>query len=178
VVSAVAGMSVSMLAYIIAGQYYLAYLKDFFPISGWEPGLNGIPFLVLPGLLWVAASLGGDVRFFRTAVIEEISLDYVVTAKAKGLGRAAVLFRHVLKNAMIPIITQLVLEIPFLITGSLLLENFFSIPGLGSMSINAINSSDFPVIKAMTFLGTLLFIAGNLLTDVAYALVDPRIRFK
>jgi len=174
----VAGMSISILAYIIAGQYYVAYLVGIFPISGWEPGFKGIPFLILPGIIWVIGSLGSDVRFFRTVMLDEINQDYVQTAYAKGLGKYTVHFRHVLKNAMIPIITRLVIAIPFLYTGSLLLENFFNIPGLGSMSINAINSSDFPVIKAITFIGALLYVAGNMLTDVCYALVDPRIKLK
>ncbi len=178
VVLSVAGMSVSVLAYIIAGQYYLAYMSGLFPISGWEPGLRGVPFLVLPGLIWVIVSLGSDVRFFRTVMLDEINQDYVRTAYAKGLGKYRVLFRHVLKNAMIPIITRLVIAIPFLYTGSLLLENFFSIPGLGSMSINAINSSDFPVIKAITFIGALLYVGGNIVTDICYALADPRVRLK
>ena len=112
-----------------------------------------------------------------SVMLDEMNQDYVITAYAKGLGRIPVLFRHVLKNAMIPIITRLVLAIPFLYTGSLLLENFFNIPGLGSMSINAINSSDFPVIKTITFIGSILFVIGNLMTDICYALVDPRIRF-
>ena len=178
VVLTIAGMSISFLAYIIAGQYYLAYVAGLFPISGWEPGFRGIPFLVLPGLIWVVVSLGSDVRFFRTVMLDEINQDYVQTAYAKGVGKYAVLFKHVLKNAMIPIITRLVIAIPFLYTGSLLLENFFSIPGLGSMSINAINSSDFPVIKAITFIGALLYVLGNILTDICYVLVDPRVRLK
>jgi len=178
VLFAVAGMSVSILVYIVAGQYYLAYLKGLFPISGWEPGPAGIPFLVLPGLIWILTSFGSDVRYFRTVVLDEMGQDYVTTAYAKGLGRVPVLFQHVLKNAMIPIITRLVITIPFLYTGSLLLENFFGIPGLGAMSINAINSSDFPVIKAFTFIGSLMYVAGNILTDFCYALVDPRVRLK
>lgn len=178
VLLAVAGMSISILVYIIAGQYYLAYLQGLFPISGWEPGLAGVPFLVLPGLIWVLVSFGSDVRFFRTVMLDEISQDYVTTAYAKGLGRISVFFKHVLKNAMIPIITRLVISIPFLYTGSLLLENFFGIPGLGCMSINAINSSDFPVIKAFTFIGALMYVVGNILTDLCYAIADPRIRLK
>lgn len=178
VVVTIAGMSISFLAYIIAGQYYLAYIGGLFPISGWEPGFRGIPFLILPGLIWVVVALGSDVRFFRTVMLDEINQDYVQTAYAKGLGKYSVLFKHVLKNAMIPIITRLVIAIPFLYTGSLLLEQFFSIPGLGSMSIDAINSSDFPVIKAITFIGALLYVLGNILTDICYVLVDPRVRLK
>jgi peptide/nickel transport system permease protein len=178
VLFAVAGMSVSILVYIVAGQYYLAYLKGIFPISGWEPGAAGIPFLILPGLIWVVVSFGSDVRYFRTVMLDEMNQDYVTTAYAKGLSRVPVLFKHVLKNAMIPIITRLVISIPFLYTGSLLLENFFGIPGLGCMSINAINSSDFPVIKAFTFIGSLLYVVGNIMTDVCYAIMDPRIRLK
>lgn len=178
VILSVAGMSISILAYIIAGQYYLAYMSGIFPISGWEPGFRGIPFLVLPALIWVVVSLGSDVRFFRTVMLDEINQDYVQTAYAKGLGKYSVLFRHILKNAMIPIITRLVIAIPFLYTGSLLLENFFGIPGLGSMSISAINSSDLPVIKAITFIGAFLYVIGNILTDICYVMVDPRVRLK
>ncbi len=172
----VAGMSVSIVVYIIVGQYYLSYLLGLFPIAGWEAGLAGIPYLILPGLIWIIVSFGSDVRYFRTVFLDEMGQDFVVTARAKGVSAPVVLFVHVLRNAMIPIITRLVMSIPFLYTGSLLLENFFGIPGLGSMSINAINSSDFPVIKAFTFLGSLSYIAGNILTDICYSIADPRIR--
>jgi peptide/nickel transport system permease protein len=175
VVVSVLGMSISALAFIIAGQYYLAFVLNLFPISGYESGPQGIPYLALPILIWVVASLGTEVRYFRTVILEEINREYVITARAKGLKYPAVLFKHVLKNAMIPIITRWVIALPFLITGSLLLENFFGIPGLGYMLVNALNAHDFPVIKAMTFFITLLYILANLAGDIIYSYVDPRI---
>lgn len=178
VIVSVLGMSVSILAFIIAGQYIFAFEQGLFPISGWEPGLEGLPYLALPILIWVTASLGQDVRYYRTVFLEEQGRDYVTTARAKGLSNRRTMLVHVLKNAMIPIITRMVLTLPFLFTGSLLLENFFGIPGLGNMSINALNASDFPVIKAMTFVGALLYVAANLLGDILYSLVDPRVRLE
>jgi peptide/nickel transport system permease protein len=172
----VAGMSLSVLAFIIGAQYLFAFKLGWFPISGWEPGLQGIPFLALPVLIWVAASLGSAVRYYRAVFIEEMRKEYVVTARAKGLAWPRIMTRHVLPNAMIPILTHLVIEIPMLFTGALLLENFFGIPGLGNMSINAINASDFPVIKAVVFVGAVIYIGANILGDILYAVVDPRVR--
>jgi peptide/nickel transport system permease protein len=174
----VAGMSLSVLAFIIGAQYLLAFRAGWFPISGWEPGLRGVPFLALPVLIWVAASLGSSVRFYRAAFLEEMRKEYVITARAKGLAWPRILGRHVLPNAMIPVVTHLVMELPMLFTGSLLLENFFGIPGLGNMSINAINASDLPVIKAITLIGAMLYIGANILGDALYAAVDPRVRVK
>jgi peptide/nickel transport system permease protein len=176
VVLSVVGMSLSMLAFIIAGQYLFSFRAGWFPISGWEPGFSGVPFLALPILIWIAASLGASVRFYRTVFVEEMRREYVIAARAKGLAWPRTLVRHVLPNAMIPILTQLVMELPMLFTGSLLLENFFGIPGLGNMSVNAINASDLPVIKAMTFIGAVLYIAANIAGDALYAWVDPRVR--
>jgi peptide/nickel transport system permease protein len=176
VMLAIAGMSVSMLAFIIAAQYLFAFRAGWFPISGWEPGLRGVPFLALPVGIWIAASLGSAVRFYRAVFIEEMRKEYVLTARAKGLAWPRILTRHVLPNAMIPVLTHVVMELPMLFTGSLLLENFFGIPGLGNMSINAINASDLPVIKAMTFIGAVLYLGANILGDVLYAVVDPRVR--
>ena len=133
---------------------------------------------MLPMFIWVITSLGSDVLLYRTIMLDEIFQDYVRTARAKGLTERIVLYKHVLKNAMIPIITNVVLEIPFLYTGSLLLENFFGIPGLGGMTVQALNNADFPVIKAMTFIGSLLYVAFNLISDLCYALVDPRIKLE
>jgi peptide/nickel transport system permease protein len=178
VVLSVAGMSLSVLAFIIGAQYLFAFQGGWFPISGWEPGLRGLPFLALPVLIWVAASLGASVRFYRAVFLEEMRKEYVVTARAKGLAWPRILTRHVLPNAMIPVLTHLVMELPMLFTGSLLLENFFGIPGLGNMSISAINASDLPVIKTMTFIGALLYIGANILGDALYAVVDPRVRIK
>ena len=170
-------MSVSSLAYILFGQWFFAYKLGWFEISGYESGFPYfLPFVILPVLIWVTLGIGPDVRFYRTIVLDEIYQDYVRTARAKGLSERVILFKHVLKNAMIPIITYLVIQIPFLILGALLLESFFSIPGLGSMTLNAINSSDFPVIKAMTVLSAVAYIIFGVITDVLYTLVDPRVR--
>jgi peptide/nickel transport system permease protein len=179
VIACVFGMSLPMLAYILFGQYFLAYKLGWFPISGFETSFpECFVYVAMPILIWVAVSLGYDVRFFRTAILEEVSQDYVRTARAKGLTEQRVFFKHVLKNSMVPIVTNIVIEIPLLILGSFLLESFFGIPGLGSITIDAIHNSDFPVIKAMTTLQALLFIFGNLATDVIYTLVDPRVSFK
>ena len=176
VILSIAGMSISIMAYIILGQYLLGYKWRLFPISGYEPGLQAIRYIVLPALIYVAVALGAEVRLYRTFMLNEINQDYVRTARAKGVRTNRLLFKHVLKNAMIPIITQVVIMIPFLVMGSLLLENFFSIPGLGNMSIEALGNWDLPVLKAVTYFASLLFILGNLLSDVLYALVDPRVR--
>ena len=177
VVMSVMGMSISVLAYILFGQYFLAFQMDWFPISGYENSFwDRWQYIALPALIWVVLSLGPDVRFYRTVFLEEMKQDYVRTARAKGASIFRVLFRHVLPNAFIPMITRIVIEIPFLFLGSLLLENFFGIPGLGSMMVSAINNADWPVVKAMTFLGAMAFIFFNLLSDVLYAIVDPRVR--
>ncbi len=176
VVLSVCGMSISMLAFIIAAQYLFAFRRDWFPISGWEPGVAGVPYLALPILIWVASSLGSTVRFYRAVFLEEMRRDYVIAARAKGLAWPRVLARHVLPNAMIPILTLAVMDLPMLFTGSLLLENFFGIPGLGNMSVNAINASDLPVIKAMTFIGAVLYLGANIAGDLLYAWFDPRVR--
>jgi peptide/nickel transport system permease protein len=179
VVLCVFGMSVPMLAYILFGQYFLAYKLGWFPISGFETGWpDRFEYVAMPVLLWVMVSLGYDVRFFRTAILEETGQDYVRTARAKGLTEPRVFFKHVLKNSMVPIVTNVVIEIPLLILGAFLLESFFGIPGLGSITIDAIHNSDFPVIKAMTTLQSLLIIGGNLATDIIYTLVDPRVKLK
>lgn len=181
------GMSISALAFILFGQYFLAFKfgewvsafgYDALPVSGFEPGLSGIRYLILPWIIWIMVGLGPDVRFFRTVFLEELSQDYVRTAYAKGASTLRVMVHHVLPNAMLPIITRLVINIPFLFLGSLLLENFFGIPGLGNISVNAFNFADWPVIKAMTFLGSVLYIFGNILSDVLYACFDPRVRFE
>jgi len=170
-------MSISSLAYILFGQWFFAYKLGWFEISGYEYGFPAfIPYVVLPIIIWVILGLGSEIRFFRTILLDEIYQDYVRTARAKGLTEKVILFKHVLKNAMIPIITFTIIEIPFLILGALLLESFFSIPGLGAMTLNAINSSDFPVIKAMTILSAVAYIVFSVITDVCYTLVDPRMR--
>lgn len=176
VVVSVAGLSLSILALIIGAQYLFAYRWELFPISGYERGLASLPYLALPMLIWVANQLGGDVRYYRTVFLEELNRDYVVTARAKGLSMPRVMATHVLKNAMLPIISRVATDLPLIITGSLLLENYFGIPGLGNMSINAVHASDFPVIKAVTLFGAAAYIAANLLGDLLYAVFDPRVR--
>lgn len=173
----VALMSISSLAYILFGQYLLAFKFGLFEISGYESAFpDFIPYVMLPILILITISIGPDVRFYRTVMLDEIYQDYVRTARAKGLGEKMILFKHVLKNAMIPIITFVVIRLPFLILGTLLIESFFSIPGLGGITLNAINSSDFPVIRAMTVLSAVAYIIFSVITDVLYTLVDPRVR--
>lgn len=174
----VTGLSLPYLAIILFGQYFLAFKLQWFPISGYEPGWSGAKYVVLPAIIGVLAGLGGDVRFYRTVMLDEMKADYVRTAYAKGVATRRVLFVHVLKNAMIPVITRVVLAIPFLFLGSLLLERFFGIPGLGYLMIEAIGGRDFPVISGLTFIISILFVVGNLATDICYALVDPRISLK
>lgn len=172
-------MSISSLAYILFGQWFFAFKLGWFEISGYEFGVpEFIPFVILPVIIWVALGIGPDVRFYRTIILDEIYQDYVRTARAKGLAENVIMFKHVLKNAMIPIVTYVIIQIPFLILGALLLESFFSIPGLGGITLNAINSSDFPVVKAMTILISVAYILFSVLTDVIYTLVDPRVRLK
>jgi peptide/nickel transport system permease protein len=178
VVLCVALMSISGLFYVIAGQYLLGKLWHLVPVSGYAPGLEGIKFLILPVLVGVVASLGDSSRFYRTLFLEEIHKDYVRTARAKGLPEWRVLFRHVLGNAMIPILTGVVVVIPRLFLGSLIVESFFGIPGLGSYTIDAIQAQDFAIVRAMVFLGSALYILGLLLTDLSYTLVDPRVRLE
>ncbi|MDP2806389.1 MAG: ABC transporter permease, partial [Gallionellaceae bacterium] len=169
-------MSISSLFYIIGGQFIASKLWHWVPISGYAGGVDGLRFVVLPVLIGVVGGIGASSRWYRTIFLEEISKDYVRTARAKGLSELRVLFRHVLKNAMIPILTGVVVVIPLLFMGSLLTESFFGIPGLGSYTIDAINAQDFGVVRAMVFLGSVLYIVGLILTDVSYTVVDPRVR--
>ncbi len=177
VVLCVAMMSVSTLFYIIGGQYVAAKLWNLVPISGYDGGLDAARFVILPVLIGVVSGIGSGSRWYRTIFLEEMGRDYVRTARAKGLAESAVLFRHVLKNAMIPILTGAVVVIPLLFMGSLLMESFFGIPGLGSYTIEAIQAQDFAVVRSMVFIGSVLYIVGLLLTDLSYTVVDPRIRF-
>jgi peptide/nickel transport system permease protein len=179
VVLCVLGMSVSILLYIIGGQYVIGKLLRWFPISGFDLSPAVISrFLALPVLVGLAEGLGGSVRFYRTVFIEETNRDYVRTARAKGCGDGRIMTRHVLRNAMIPVLTRVVVAIPFLFTGSLLLESFFGIPGLGSLTVDAIQGNDFSTLRAMVYIGSLLFIAAQIATDVAYTLADPRVRLE
>ncbi|NOU35396.1 MAG: ABC transporter permease [Kiritimatiellaceae bacterium] len=174
IVFSVALMSVNYLVWIVGGQYLLGFKLGWFPVWGFE----GLRYLILPVLIGVFSGLGAELRFYRTIMLDEAHRDYVRTARAKGVGRSGVLFKHVLKNAMIPIITNTVIAIPFLYTGNLLLESFFGIPGLGYLGINAINSSDVDVVRAIVLVGAIIFVIANLLTDICYALVDPRVKLK
>ncbi|MER2517100.1 MAG: ABC transporter permease [Candidatus Accumulibacter phosphatis] len=177
VVLCVALMSISGLFYIIGGQFLISKMWKLVPISGYGGGLDAWKFVILPVLIGVISGIGSSTRWYRTIFLEEISRDYVRTARAKGLSELAVLFRHVLRNAMIPILTGVVVVIPLLFMGSLLTESFFGIPGLGSYTIDAINAQDFAVVRAMVFIGSVLYIVGLILTDLSYTFVDPRIRF-
>lgn len=175
----IAGVSISALAYILFFQYFFAYKLGWFEISGFEYGFpDFVPYIALPAIIFVLLSLGPDVRFFRTVILDEIYQDYVRTARAKGLSEVVILLKHVLRNALIPIITYVVIQIPSLILGALLLENFFSIPGLGGITLNALNSSDFPVVKAMAILSSVLYILLSLVTDILYTVADPRVKLK
>lgn len=176
VTTCVALMSISSLFYIISGQYLLAKVLHWMPISGYEPGIYAIFFLTLPVLVSVFSGIGSGVRWYRTIFLEEINKEYVRTARAKGLSEIQILFKHVFKNALLPILTGVVVLIPSLFLGSLILESFFSIPGLGSYTIDAIRSQDFAIVRSMVFLGSVLYILGLLLTDISYTLVDPRVR--
>lgn len=165
-------MSVNYLVWIVAGQYWLAYRLEIFPVWGFESW----SYLLLPVITGILYGLGPNVRFYRAVMLEEMHKDYVRTARAKGVSTRGILFKHVLKNAMIPVVTNVVLSLPFLYTGSLLLETFFGIPGLGYLSVNAINSSDVDVVRAVVIIGSLLYLAANLIADLAYAVVDPRVK--
>ena len=174
VITAVALMSVNYLVWIIFGQFFLAYKMGWFPIWGFESWR----YLLLPVMIGVISGLGANLRFYRTVILDELYKDYVRTAYAKGLSPAAVLFKHVLPNAMIPIVTNTALALPFLYTGSLLLESFFGIPGLGGLSVNAINSADVDVVRGVVLVGASLYVAASLLTDLCYAWVDPRVKLR
>lgn len=176
VVVCVALMSISSLFYIIGGQFLVSKLWHLVPISGYSEGLDVGKFLVLPIIIGVISGAGASTRWYRTIFLEEMGKEYVRTAHAKGLAEYVVLFKHVLKNAMIPILTGAVVVIPLLFLGSLIVESFFGIPGLGSYTIDAINSQDFSVVRAMVFLGSVLYIIGLILTDISYTFVDPRVR--
>lgn len=169
-------MSVSGLFYIIGGQYLVGKLLHLVPISGYQPGADAIKFIVLPVIIGVIGGVGSGTRWYRTIFLEEINKDYVRTARAKGLSESLVLFKHVLRNGLIPILTGVVVVLPMLFMGSLLVESFFGVPGLGSYTIDAIQRQDFAIVRSMVFLGAFLYIIGLILTDISYTLVDPRVR--
>lgn len=169
-------MSISSLFYIISGQFLISKILRLVPISGYDGGVEAIKFLILPVIIGVISGIGAGTRWYRTLFLEEVEKDYVRTARAKGFSETRVLFSDVLQNAMIPILTGVVVLLPLLFMGSLIMESFFSIPGLGSYTIDAINSQDFAIVRSMVFLGSILYILGLLLTDISYTLVDPRVR--
>lgn len=175
-VVAVMIMSISGLFYIIAGQVLFSKIWHWVPISGFENGWEGAKFLILPIMIGVFAGIGSGVRWYRSIFLEEINKDYIRTARAKGLSEIRVLFGHVMQNGMLPILTRVVVVIPTLFMGSLIMESFFGIPGLGSYTIDAIHAQDFAIVKAMVFLGSVLYIVGLILTDISYTLFDPRVK--
>jgi peptide/nickel transport system permease protein len=178
VVLCVTAMSISGLFYIIGGQWLISKLWHLVPISGFGYGFDIWRFAILPIGIGVLAGMGGAIRLYRTLFLEEINKDYVRTARAKGMSEGRVLFRHVLHNALIPVLTGVVVAIPSLFIGSLVYESFFGIPGLGSYTIDAIQQQDFLVVRAMVFLGAVLYVVGLILTDVSYTLADPRVRLQ
>ena len=171
----IAGMSISGLVYVLVLQYLLAYKLGWFPISGYVRGAGAVAYLGLPWLILLLISMGPDIRLYRTLFLDEANADYVRTARSKGATEGRVLLRHVLPNAWIPIITNNVVSIPFLILGSFLMERFFSIPGIGSLTIDALSRGDLPILKAVTVLGAMALVAFNLLSDLLYAWADPRV---
>ncbi len=176
VVTCVLMLSISSLFYIIVGQFLFSRVLKLAPISGYAPGLDAIKFLILPIALSLIARLGGEARLYRAMFLEEIGKDYVRTARAKGLAEMAVLFRHVLRNALIPIITSAGSYLPYVFLGSLVFESFFGLPGLGAYVIEAIGKQDFAIVRTMVFLGSLLYISTYILIDIAYTWADPRVR--
>ncbi len=178
VICCVALMSISGLFYIIGGQFLIGKLLQLVPISGYLEGLHAFKFLVLPVLVGVVGGLGASTRWYRTIFLEEMGKDYVRTARARGISELRVLYQHVLKNGLIPILTGVVVILPVLFIGSLITESFFAIPGLGSYTIDAIQNQDFAIVRSMVFLGSVLYIIGLLLTDISYTLADPRVRLQ
>ena len=165
-------MSVNYVVWVVAGQYFLGFQWGVFPLWGYE----NWTYLALPVLIGVVSGLGSDVRFYRTVLLDEMNRPHVRTALAKGLSPAAVLFRHVLRNSLVPVVTNVSLAIPFLVTGSILLESFFGLPGLGGVGINAVHSSDAAMLRAVVLIGAALYQVAMLLADLAYAALDPRVR--
>ncbi len=176
VVLCVLMLSISSLFYIIVGQFLFSRLFKLVPISGYSGGLDAVKFLILPILLALIARLGGEARLYRAMFLEEIGKDYVRTARAKGLSEQVVLFRHVFRNALIPILTSAGAYLPYVFLGSLVFESFFGIPGLGAYVIDAITGQDFAIVRTMVFLGSLLYILSFILIDIAYTWADPRVR--
>ncbi|KIA81809.1 ABC transporter permease [Chromobacterium amazonense] len=173
-------MSISALIYIIAGQYFLAFKLGWFPVRGWGDSVwtNLFLYVPLPLLMGLMVSLGPDIRFYRSFFVEELGQDYVRTARAKGLSERQIMLKHVLRNALIPVVTSIMMSLPYLLLGALVLESFFGIPGMGNEVIQAVNKSDFPVIKAITIYIAIATMVFNLLGDLVYKWIDPRVQLK
>lgn len=178
VVICVIMMSISSMFYIIGGQFVIGKLLHLVPISGYDTGFNAVKFIALPILVGLIGGIGASTRWYRTIFLEEMGKDFVRTARAKGLSEKVVLYRHVLRNGLIPILTGVVALLPMLFIGSLITESFFAVPGLGSYTIDAINNQDFAIVRSMVFLGSVLYIIGLILTDISYTIADPRIRLE
>ena len=178
VVICVIMMSISSMFYIIGGQFVIGKLLNLVPISGYDTGFDAIKFVVLPIIAGLIGGIGSSTRWYRTIFLEEMGKDFVRTARAKGLSEKVVLYRHVLRNGLIPILTGVVVLLPMLFIGSLVTESFFAVPGLGSYTIDAINSQDFAIVRSMVYLGSVLYIIGLILTDISYTIADPRIRLE
>jgi peptide/nickel transport system permease protein len=176
VVLCVVMLSIASLYYIIAGQFVFSRVMKLVPISGYSVGLDVVRFLLLPVILSVTARIGAEARLYRAMLLEELGKDYVRTARAKGLAEGAVLSRHVLRNALIPIITSAGSYLPYVFLGSLVFESFFGIPGLGAYTIEAIGKQDFAIVRTMVFVGAVLITASYALVDIAYTWADPRVR--
>ncbi len=174
------GQSISILVYIIVFQYVFAYQLGWFPVQGWGQDVvtNLVKFSALPILVGVAVSLAPDTRLYRTFFLDEMNQDYVRTARAKGLSEARVMGVHVLRNAAIPVVTNVMIQIPALLAGAFLIERFFSIPGIGREVLLAVERSDFPLIKAVTIYVAMATLVINLLTDILYKVIDPRVQLK
>jgi peptide/nickel transport system permease protein len=170
-------MSISYLVYIIFSQYLFAFVLGWYPIIGWEAGIEGVRYVLLPWLIIMIVNLGPDVRLYRTLFLDETSADYVRTARAKGVGELRLLFSHVLKNALIPLVTYTMVAVPFLILEAFLIERYFGLPGVGDLMMTAIGSGDFPVLKGLTMILALAYSGLVLLTDIVYTWVDPRVSF-
>jgi peptide/nickel transport system permease protein len=173
-------MSISFLVYIIVGQWLFGFLLGWFPVQGWSDSFwrNLVEYAPLPVILALMVSIAPTLRLYRSFFLDEINQDYVRTARAKGLSETTVMFKHVMRNAMIPILTNVAIALPSLMIGSFLLEKFFSIPGLGREVITAVERSDFPVIKAITVYLAVFTMLLNLVVDVMYKWVDARVEFK
>ncbi|MFL6664130.1 MAG: ABC transporter permease [Rhizobacter sp.] len=173
-------LSISFLVYIIIGQYVFGFQLGWFPVQGWSDSVlkNLVTYVPLPVMLALLVGLAPQTRLYRTFFLDELGQDYVRTARAKGMTEGTVLFKHVLRNAMIPILTNIGLALPGVFVGSFLIEMFFSIPGLGREVILAVNRSDYPVLQALTVYLAMITMLINLAVDVMYKLADPRVVLK